>query len=744
LEQQPSESSSRYRAALVFVGIVAPLMLALASPHAQQASTPAPPPTFRGGTALVQVDVVVRDDKGNFVGDLTKGDFQVLEDGKPQTVETFALVGAPASRSTVAEQPRSDEQSAAGAPRILPTPRSMFIFVFDDEHLEPGAFKNVQKAAEDFLQTHFTGNAIGGVVADGGMAGNHLTSDRKELLEAIRAVKPNGHLLFQKNDLRYWPRLLSVEEAEQITAGNSEVLRAAALRAGREAPQFGQQGEDPTLAVQEKAQQITARARPATQRLLQTLAVLLNGLAKFDGPKSVIFLSGGFFTDESWPALQQVVGLAARAHTRIYSIDARGLNFANMADPSAAMANAQGDELGLLLSDADTQNDGPNSLAVDTGGFAIRHTNEFAKAMDQIADDSTTYYLVGYRPTNTDFDGKFRKISVKVSRPGVTVRARRGYLAVPPPATTISTSTPTPPQGPTASPAPAPPSGTPTPAPVSPATSAPSEASGGASAQPAATGSATAPAPAAAPTQPRLRPEGLEHTEELRDAPIGASAASKSATLSPAGTSTSSEASEAWSHYQRGDLESAAKAFAIAAADPAAHPWVHYAYGLTQYGLGQFSSAVAQWEQVRQASPDFEPVYLDLADGYVRSGDRQRALKTLRLAGERWPKDAEIHNALGVIQVTMGVLDEAVKSFQQAVEAAPGDGLGYFNLGKAFELRYFKSRRYVSGTWTANESDRQKAITAYQEYLKIGGPFADSATAELQRLEYLMKYRGPR
>jgi hypothetical protein len=93
----------------------------------------------------------------------------------------------------------------------------------------------------------------------------------------------------------------------------------------------------------------------------------------------------------------------------------------------------------------------------------------------------------------------------------------------------------------------------------------------------------------------------------------------------------------------------------------------------------------------------------------------------------------------------MGVLDEAVSSFQHAVQAAPDDGLGYFNLGKAFELRYFKSRRYVTATgWTSNDSDRQQAITAYQKYLKIGGPFADSAGTELQRLEYLTKYSGPR
>src|SRR6185437_1379467 len=135
-----------------------------------------------------------------------------------------------------------------------------------------------------------------------------------------------------------------------------------------------------------------------------------------------------------------------------------------------------------------------------------------------------------------------------------------------------------------------------------------------------------------------------------------------------------------------------------AAADDSAHPWVHYAYGLTEYGLRKFPRAIAQWEQVRQSTPDFEPVYFDLADGYMQSGDRQHAVKILRQAQARWPKDAEVYNALGVIQVTMGVLDEAVKSFQQAVAVAPDSGLGYFNLGKALELRYFKSQRYVPGT----------------------------------------------
>src|SRR5690348_14134745 len=97
----------RLTALSVFV-IMTGSLLAQTSPPATTS-----PPTFRAGTALVQVDVVVRDGKGQFVGNLTKDDFQVFEDGKPQTIQTFSLVGRP-NGGLVAGNPAPD---APAAPR---------------------------------------------------------------------------------------------------------------------------------------------------------------------------------------------------------------------------------------------------------------------------------------------------------------------------------------------------------------------------------------------------------------------------------------------------------------------------------------------------------------------------------------------------------------------------------------------------------------------------------------------------
>jgi VWFA-related protein len=79
----------------------------------------------------------------------------------------------------------------------------------------------------------------------------------------------------------------------------------------------------------------------------------------------------------------------------------------------------------------DMQQDGTTSLAVDTGGFAIRNENNFGRALDTIQRDTATYYVLAYSPTNNALDGKYRSISVKVNRPDIRVRARRATLRCP-------------------------------------------------------------------------------------------------------------------------------------------------------------------------------------------------------------------------------------------------------------------------------------------------------------------------
>lgn len=143
---------------------------------------------------------------------------------------------------------------------------------------------------------------------------------------------------------------------------------------------------------------------------LDVLDALAAGLAAMPGPKTVVLLSDGFTRKADVMrlagTLRSVVGTFARAGARIYAVDTRGIEGA--------------------------PDHGLNSLAVDTGGLVLFNLNNIGTALDEIAADTNTYYVIGYQPTNTRLDGTYRAIDVRVQRPGLTVRARKGYLALPP------------------------------------------------------------------------------------------------------------------------------------------------------------------------------------------------------------------------------------------------------------------------------------------------------------------------
>jgi len=96
---------------------------------------------------------------------------------------------------------------------------------------------------------------------------------------------------------------------------------------------------------------------------------------------------------------------------------------------------------------------------------------------------------------------------------------------------------------------------------------------------------------------------------------------------------------------------------------------------------------------------------------------------------------------MGVVHTTRGSLDDAVKAFQGAIAVAPRDAIGYYNLGRALEMRYYRSRRYVQQlrAWVSNEHDRDDAIENYNACLSIGGPYADEAQAGITRLDWIPK-----
>lgn len=386
----------------------------------QQGTAPQKPqqPVFRGEAQTVEVDVIVRDAAGRFVEGLTHDDFEIEEDGRPERVDTAFLVRGPMTR---AASPESAAATAEAAP--VAQARRLFILVFDDQHMPPGAFKQLQAAAESFLRETFQDTDIGGIVAGGRMLDNRLTSRREELLQAARRLKPSGERAARIFDLNDWPRFVNEVEAVRVEAGDAEVLRQVVMRAQQDQPggRFEADG-----AIRAKAARITSEMRASALQTLDTLDTLATGLGRLPGRKTVVFLTSGFYINEAWAKLPEIVGRAARGRVAFYTIDARGLDRTaggrDIRDGQFSETDAR------PLTAFDTWEDAPNSIAVDSGGLVLRNTNDFRNAFAEIAADTSTYYVLGYVPSVAP-DGTFRRIDVRVRRSGVTVRARKGYIA---------------------------------------------------------------------------------------------------------------------------------------------------------------------------------------------------------------------------------------------------------------------------------------------------------------------------
>ena len=244
----------------------------------------------------------------------------------------------------------------------------------------------------------------------------------------MRAAAPaveNRHTLLAA--FREFPRVPSEHDALRITEGARELAQRLAADACRAEPvlcEIDGFSEGVQRRIEQKSRFYVRSARTLADRTAQTIAAISDGLAKFAGRKTLVLLSDGFFSEDARSSIERVAGRAARAGVTVYSIDGRGLTTASGTSDAVSTGRARS----TLF---DSGEEGPAILSGRTGGFVVRGIDDMARAFDMIARDTSTYYVIGYAPTDARTNGKFRKIDVKTSAAGATVRARKGYLATP-------------------------------------------------------------------------------------------------------------------------------------------------------------------------------------------------------------------------------------------------------------------------------------------------------------------------
>lgn len=412
------------RVRLLFSTIVASLLLVPARPALQGQNAPpgSGQPIFRSSTALVEVDAIVHDREGRFATGLRAEDFEIFEDGKPQNIQQFYMVTHEPGGSVTSEHADATDYRA----------RRVFVILFDEGHLANDSLMRVKEGAAAFIRDRMGPDDVGGVFVNGGMYKGRLTSDKGQLLAGVHAVKPafdNRQALLAP--FEQFPRIPGERDATRIAEGARELVDALGIKACREyraeCELNGGLNQVENL-IEQKARLYVRQARILADRTAQSLQTVARGLSRIPGRKTVVFLSEGFYLEDSRGLIEAIAAQAARGGTTIYSIDGRGLIGAP--SPTASVVTTERGRSTAF----DTGDDGPNILTASTGGFMVRNIDDMSRAFGMIVRDTSTYYVIGYQPANSTMDGKYRKIDVKSKVAGLNVRARKGYaaLALPP------------------------------------------------------------------------------------------------------------------------------------------------------------------------------------------------------------------------------------------------------------------------------------------------------------------------
>ncbi len=391
--------------------LAASIAIAPALAPAQQA------PTFTEEVEVrvMDLDVAVNDSSGRPVPDLKREDFTVRVDGKPVPIDYFARVDEGTIHAPDLATASPDQVLAAyrrGDEAFVPR---HFLMYVDLGHLAPGGRKRALDGLRDLITR---------------MGPN----DRGRVLMFDRRSKELTEWTSSKEDL-----FAALTRIEKAGVGMSRLLTERQTL--RDIDSTGRRSTREFL-----ARQYAEQERAEVRQMLDDIGSELATLAPLVGKKAILFVSGGFDFQPGYAMasyalgqpsllaldvrnvsseLDRVVRRANASEITFYTVDARGLEAEGisasnddplLARPGVSFIARQDSQAGLV------------QLARETGGLALLNSNDFAKGLSRVYQDTSAYYSIGVTLSKLPSTG-YQQVRVDVNRPGVTVRSRRGYAA---------------------------------------------------------------------------------------------------------------------------------------------------------------------------------------------------------------------------------------------------------------------------------------------------------------------------
>ena len=384
-------------------------------------------PTIKVTTRLVQVNVVVHNKKGEVANDLTKDDFELFDKGQEQKILFFSKESTqtlPSDTPPLAPGVVSNRYTnftSNGTKHLAPLPTSLTVILLDGLNTAFTDQHYAREALIKFLNQLQPGDRVAIYTLTNGLRVLHdFTSDTESLLAAL--AKHRNQTSAQLDASTY----------EDANTGDTNL--------------------DAFLDQSNEAIANFYQAR-RTQTTLEALQTIAHHLAGMPGRKNLIWLSGSFPTlvglgadgapgrdyQDFSPEMQRALRTVNDSGIAIYPIDARGLMgpFATMPSMSPQTRGGPRGRGGLTAADQRAQNQliqthgTMRDIADRTGGRAFMNTNDITGAIRTAMNDTRVTYALAYSPSHDQWDGKFREIKIKMKRPGLDARYRKGYYAYP-------------------------------------------------------------------------------------------------------------------------------------------------------------------------------------------------------------------------------------------------------------------------------------------------------------------------
>lgn len=386
-------------------------------------------PLFRTGVDLVMVDVIVRDKSGNVVRNLKAADFELVEDGKPQSISSFdfeevTTAARPMDASAILElgkvdltpvKPAAAPAAGAATPPAKPEPpkdpvtkedlagRRLVILLFDTSSMQPEDVQRAIDSAVKYVETQMTDADLVAVATVGTTLSilSDFSADRVKVHNVLAGLSSaNG---------------MATTEAVASTTATDEAAAAATDEATAETSEFDLFNNDVRL------------------KAIRTLSEKLQDIEQ---KKAIVYFSAGMQRsgNDNQVELRMAVNSAVRANVAIYPVDTRGLQ-AIVPGGAASQGSRggrgafSGSSMRGQITQLAASQETLTTLAADTGGTAFTDNNDFSGAFTKVQRDISAYYILGYSSTNPALDGRYRRIQVKLKRSDLKVESRAGYYA---------------------------------------------------------------------------------------------------------------------------------------------------------------------------------------------------------------------------------------------------------------------------------------------------------------------------